>query len=146
MAKDTHRQNFMLTAPDRARLARIKEAHGLRTDTDALRRALALADEDVALDGIGAAAIATERAYRDMVGSSLTPDMPAWWAARHDEQRERDSAETAVHIIPDSLAVAPLARCGRAADMCADTIDEYDLPDGEPLDGYCADCADAMQG
>ena len=90
MAKDNHRQNFNLTLVDRQRIARIRKAHALRTDTDAVRQALALADEDVALGGIGAAAQDAERAYRDMVGASLTRDMPAWWAARHDEQRERD--------------------------------------------------------
>ena len=89
--KDTHRQNFNLTPVDRQRIARIRKAHALRTDTDAVRLALALADEDVALDNIGSAAQDAERAYRDMVGASLTPDMPAWWAARHDEQREREA-------------------------------------------------------
>lgn len=91
MAKDTHRQNFNLTLIDRQRIARIRRAHALRTDTDAVRHSLALADEDVALDNIGACAQGAERAYRDMVGASLTPDMPAWWAARHDEQREREA-------------------------------------------------------
>ena len=113
----THRQNFMLTTRDRSRLARIKEAHGLRTDTDALRHALELAADDSEFDGIGAAALDAAKAYRnvrelqaqvsadadsegitaglDLMAHNLTPDMPAWWAQRHDEQREREAHSAA---------------------------------------------------
>ena len=89
--KDTHRQNFNLTRRDRDNIALIRAGHDLNTDTDALRLALERVARDVAVGGIGYKATEAERAYRDMVGASLTPDMPAWWAARHDEQREREA-------------------------------------------------------
>ena len=41
----THRQSFYLRPTDQANITRIRESHNLRTDTDAVRLALALADK-----------------------------------------------------------------------------------------------------
>lgn len=48
-------------------------------------------------------------------------------------------ADTEVHIIPDALAEAPIALCGRSADMCGDaeTLDGAALLPSERL---CAKC------
>ena len=54
-------------------------------------------------------------------------------------------ADAEVHIIPDALADAPIALCGRSADMCGDIVDADDAV-GMAIDGLCAECDSAVNG
>ena len=54
-----------------------------------------------------------------------------------------EALDTEVHIIPDALADAPIALCGKSADMCGDVVAQADIDDGLAVDALCAECDSA---
>ena len=149
-----NRTTFNLTPDDKAKIAAIRAAHGLPTDTAAIRWALDFADADIALHGIGGAAQDAERAYRrlgevfkannltllDMAGKRA--EFKALADALDKVFAVAATPDTDVHIIPDALSDAPTALCGKSADLCGDVVDADEAVD-MAVDGLCEGCHEA---
>ena len=160
----TSRTTFALTPEDRAMMSAIRTAHGLPTDTAALRFALAQVTEDIDLGGIGAAAMDAERAYRRLGGlianrkafnestaaliaanAGNECDCAAADAEVHAQFKARHNADSDeyVHIIPDTPRIVDgkrIALCGKAREARAYTTIDDDKPS---VDALCPECVEA---
>ena len=138
MNEERTRLNFVFTPKDMAQMARIRAAHKLTSNTAAIRFALDFADADITLDGIGGAAHDAERAYRRLGGIIAKRKAFNYIAAALDTINA--GVDESVHIIADAQAEAPIAYCGKSADLCGDIIPQAELDDGLAVDALCDAC------